>query len=190
MNAYSCDILQCSGGHPEWHLQQDVRELLKKDWGGIIAFPPCTDLCASGARVFKQKRKDGRQQEAIDFFMLFANNKCKRIAIENPIGIMSSIWRKPDQIIQPYFFGDNVPKKTCLWLKNLPPLLYFEKNCLFPSQRVEPVYVIYNSKKNRSGKSRYSIFGKFGQGHGFERSKTFPGIARAMAEQWGPLFRT
>ena len=120
--AYSCDILPCSGGHPEWHLQQDVTKLLEQEWDGIIAFPPCTHLAVSGARHFAQKIADGRQQEGIDFFMLFANAKCEKVAIENPVGIMSSKWRKPNQVIQPYQFGDPFTKTTCLWLKGLPNL--------------------------------------------------------------------
>jgi len=120
--AYSCDILPCSGGHPEWHIQGDVTPLLKKEWDMIIAFPPCTHLAVSGARHFEQKRKDGRQQQGIDFFMLFANAKCDKIAIENPVCIMSSKWRKPDQIIQPFMFGHEAKKTTCLWLKGLPKL--------------------------------------------------------------------
>ena len=91
--AYSCDIEPCSGGHPEWHLQVDALELLKMKWDMILAFPPCTHLAVSGARYFEQKRKDGRQQAAIDFFMRFANADCPIIAIENPVGIMSSVWR-------------------------------------------------------------------------------------------------
>ena len=120
--AYSCDIIECSGGHPEWHIQADALGLLSGNvflfpqdrssphsyvdkWDMIIAFPPCTDLAVSGARYFAQKRADGRQQRSIEFFMAFANANCDRIAIENPIGIMSSQWRKPDQIIQPWQFG-------------------------------------------------------------------------------------
>lgn len=99
--AYSCDIEPCSGGHPEWHLQVDALELLKMKWDMILAFPPCTHLAVSGARYFEQKRKDGRQQAAIDFFMRFANADCPKITIENPVGIMSSVWRKPDQINLP-----------------------------------------------------------------------------------------
>lgn len=112
--AYSCDIEPCSGGHPEWHLQQDVVPLLSQNWDMIIAFPPCTHLATSGAAWFEKKRKDGRQQQGIDFFMLFANANCPRIAIENPVGIMSTVWRKPDQIIQPWQFGEPFSKKTCL----------------------------------------------------------------------------
>lgn len=120
--AYSCDIQACSGGHPEWHLKHDVIPLLSEKWDMIIAFPPCTDLAVSGARHFAKKRADGRQQRSIDFFMRFVNADCPKIAIENPIGIMSSVYRKPDQIIQPYQFGDHARKSTCLWLKGLPKL--------------------------------------------------------------------
>ena len=120
--AFSCDILECSGGHPEWHLQEDVTPLLKQRWDMIIAFPPCTHLAVSGAAWFEQKRKDGRQQEAIDFFMMFANADCERIAIENPVGIMSRIYKKPSQIVQPYEYGHMEQKRTCLWLKGLPLL--------------------------------------------------------------------
>ena len=110
--AYSCDIQPCSGGHPEWHLQVDALELLKMKWDLIIAHPPCTDLAVSGARWFEEKRKDGRQKRSIDFFMEFANCHCERVAIENPVCIMSSIWRKPDQIINPWQFGHPEQKKT------------------------------------------------------------------------------
>ena len=120
--AYSCDIIPCSGGHPEWHLQVDALEMLKMRWDMIIAFPPCTNLAVSGARYFKEKQADGRQQASIEFFMQFANADCKRIAIENPIGIMSTRYRKPDQIIQPWQFGHGETKATCLWLKGLPKL--------------------------------------------------------------------
>lgn len=119
--AYSCDIQDCSGGHPEWHIKGDALELLKMKWDMLIAFPPCTHLAVSGARHFAKKQADGRQQEAIDFFMRFVNADCPRIAVENPIGIMSSKYRKPDQIIQPYMFGDHARKSTCLWTKGLPP---------------------------------------------------------------------
>lgn len=99
--AYSCDTEPCSGGHPEWHLQQDVTPLLKREWDMVIAFHPCTHLAVSGAAWFEQKRKDGRQQQGIDFFMMFSKLSCP-YAIENPVGIMSSVWRKPDQIVQPF----------------------------------------------------------------------------------------
>ena len=103
--AYSCDIEPCSGGHPEWHIQGDVLPLLKEKWDLIIAHPPCTHLAVSGARWFAEKRADGRPQAAIDFFMQFVNADCEHIAVENPVSIMSTQYRKPDQIIQPWMFG-------------------------------------------------------------------------------------
>ena len=186
--AYSCDIQECSGGHPEWHIKGDVLPLLNGDcefntmdgerhaisgrWDMIIAFPPCTDLAVSGARHFAKKRADGRQQASIDFFMKFANAHCDMIAIENPVGIMSTRFRKPDQIINPYQFGHPETKKTCLWLKNLQPL-----------EETENVYA-YMMTLPEKERSRIHWMGS---GHAKERSKTYPGIARAMAEQWaGP----
>lgn len=160
---YSCDIQDCSGGHPEWHLQCDALELLKMRWDMIIAFPPCTDLAVSGARWFPEKIKNGRQQRSIDFFMKFANCECDKIAIENPIGIMSSVWRKPDQIVQPWMFGHGETKATCLWLKNLPTL----KPTNIVSGREPKVW------KMVPGPDRAKM-----------RAKTYTGIARAMAEQW------
>ena len=175
--AYSCDILPCSGGHPEWHLQQDVLPLLKQEWDLIIAFPPCTDLAVSGAAWFERKRKDGTQQKSIEFFMKFANAKCERIAIENPVGIMSSVWRKPDQIIQPYMFGEPFSKKTCLWLKGLPllkptKLVDRGERVTFKSGRSMPKW--YSDAFRLPPKERSIV-----------RSRTFQGIADAMAEQWG-----
>lgn len=161
--AYSCDIQECSGGHPEWHIQQDVTPLLAEKWDMIIAFPPCTDLAVSGARWFSEKRADGRQQRSIDFFMRFASAECPRVAIENPVGIMSSLYRKPDQIIQPWQFGHGETKKTCLWLKGLP--------------RLKPTQIV-GGREHRIWKMPP------GPERAKERSKTFPGIARAMAEQW------
>ena len=184
--AYSCDIVPCSGGHPEWHLQQDVLPLLKEKWDMIIAFPPCTYLTVTGNRWFNidrygekaiQRHKD--RKEAIDFFMAFANADCERIAIENPVGIMSSEWRKPNQIINPWQFGDAFEKKTCLWLKGLPELT--------PTNIVE----IPPRKKFDSGKSMPSWYAEAWHLPKEERaklrSKTFPGIAKAMAEQWGSV---
>lgn len=122
---YSCDIKPCSGEHPEWHLQGDIFEILKAKpkFDVMIAHPPCTHLAVSGARHFAEKIADGRQQSAIDFFMDIVNIDIPYMAIENPVCIMSTKYRKPDQIIQPYFFGDPFTKTTCLWLKNLPKYL-------------------------------------------------------------------
>lgn len=186
--AYSCDIEPCSGGHPEWHIQGDVVPLLDGHdvledgmnqptfttsdggihrlpwrWDMIIAFPPCTHLAVSGARYFKEKQEDGRQHDAIFFFMTIARADCQRIAIENPVGIMSTRWRKPDQIIQPWQFGHGETKKTCLWLKNLPPLV--------PTNIVDGRE--HRVWKMPPSKDRAKL-----------RSRTYHGIAKAMAEQW------
>jgi hypothetical protein len=180
--AYSCDILPCSGGHPEWHLQQDVIPLLKQKWDMIIAFPPCTHLAVSGARHFKEKQKDGRQQQGIDFFMEFVNADCPRIAIENPIGIMSTKYRKPDEIIQPWMFGDKYTKSTCLWLKGLPKLK--PTNIVEHGEYFE--WVDKNGKKKRQPKWFFEALkkAKTPEERSILRSKTFPGIAKAMAQQW------
>ena len=181
--AYSCDIVPCSGGHPEWHLQQDVLPLLKEKWDMIIAFPPCTYLTVTGNRWFnidrygeKAIQRHKERKDAIDFFMAFANADCEKIAIENPVGIMSSEWRKPNQIINPWQFGDAFEKKTCLWLKGLPELK--------PTNIVE----IPPRKRFDSGKSMPSWYAEAWHLPKEERaklrSKTFPGIAKAMASQW------
>ena len=185
--AYSCDIQECSGGHPEWHIQGDVLEQLDKGWDCMIAFPPCTHLAVSGAAWFEQKRKDGRQQQGIDFFLAIANAPIKHIAVENPVGIMSKIYKKPSQVIQPYYFGDEASKKTCLWLKNLPKLYHIRYKDLFETK------VTHCSKGDivvtSTGKTFSKWYWETSRGKGEERqklrSKTFPGIAKAMAEQWG-----
>ena len=112
--AFSCDIIECSGDFPQWHIQDDVLNVINDKWDRMIAFPPCTHLANAGGYWFEQKRKDGRQQQGIDFFMAMINAPIKEIAVENPLGIMSTIYRKPDQIIQPFYFGDNKRKATCL----------------------------------------------------------------------------
>lgn len=178
----SCDLLP--NERKGMHYQGDVLDLIGKivpwiyrDFDLMIAFPPCTDLAVSGARFFERKRKDGSQQKSVNLFMSLASAYIPKIAIENPIGIMSTLWRKPDQIIQPYWFGDAYKKSTCLWLKNLP--------ILKPTKMVEPQFLTYNSKKTKSGKSQYSHFGKLGKGKGKERSIIPQGMAVAMADQWG-----
>ena len=179
--AYSCDIQECSGGHPEWHLQQDVIPLLSEKWDMIIAFPPCTDLAVSGARWFPQKRADGRQQRSIAFFMQFVNADCPRIAIENPIGIMNREYRKPDQIIQPYQFGDHARKSTCLWLKGLPKL---EPTSIVAPGKIENWGYSVGASANYARDDSGKILRWNDPRTAKLRSKTFPGIARAMAEQW------
>jgi hypothetical protein len=179
--AYSCDIIPCSGGHPEWHLQVDALELLKMRWDMILAFPPCTYLTCTGNKWFKPEYADRfptRRQDrknAIDFFMAFANADCQRICIENPVGIMSTRWRKPDQIIQPYYFGHEQKKTTCLWLKGLPHLA--------PTNMVKPkLHQIANGKYEPQWHMDTMHLPAAERSR--QRSKTFPGIARAMAEQW------
>ena len=173
--AYSCDLEPCSGGHPEWHAQGDVLPLLAQTWDMILAFPPCTHLAVSGARYFAEKRADGRQQAAIDFFMQFANANCPRICIENPVGVMSSHWRKPDQVIQPWMFGHPESKATCLWLKGLPLL--------------QPTNILSLPATGRWENQTPSGQNKLGPSpdRAKLRSRTYSGIAKAMAEQWSKL---
>jgi len=147
----------------------------------IIAFPPCTDLAVSGARWFAEKQKDFRQQRSIVFFMHFALCHCNRICIENPIGIMSTLWRKPDQIIQPYMFGHPESKKTCLWLSGLQKLKSTDVLEL-------PESGVWNNQ-TKDGQNKLIVDGKWISFNdprtAIARSKTYPGIAKAMAEQWG-----
>ncbi len=169
--AYSCDIQDCSGGHPEWHIKGDAIEQLNKGWDLIIAHPPCTHLAVSGARWFKEGVKPlYLQDEAADFFMKFINAPAPLIAVENPICIMSSRYRKPDQIINPFQFGHPEQKKTCLWLKGLPKLTETEN--------------VYEHMMTLPIKERTRIHW-LGSNKSKERSKTYEGIAEAMAEQWG-----
>ena len=176
--AYSCDILPCSGGHPEWHLQQDVLPLLSEKWDMVLAFPPCTHLCVSGARWWKEKQADGRQRAGAGFFLMFVQETqhIPRVAIENPVGIMSRLYRKPDQIIQPWQYGDPFQKATCLWLKGLPPLL--------PTQIVDRGE-LYVTKSGRKRGGAWTMLLPPSPDRARIRSKTFPGVAKAMAEQWG-----
>lgn len=197
--AYSCDIIECSGGHPEWHIRWDALALINGNcsfmtedheihhidgkWDMIIAHPPCTYLTVTGNRWFDierygekavQRYKD--RAEAVKFFMAFANADCPRIAIENPIGHMSSAWRKPDQIIHPYMFGDPARKATCLWLKGLKPLE--------PTNTIEPVIIKYKNGKGTDNPWHMETMSLPPDERAKARSKTFPGIAKAMAEQW------
>jgi site-specific DNA-cytosine methylase len=191
--AFSCDILPCSGGHPEWHIQGDVLEILNDGWDAMIAFPPCTYLTVTGARWLYNK--DGSknisrwesQYEAVEFVKRLYYCNIKRVAIENPVGKLSSIWMKPTQIIQPYFFGDEAQKTTCLWLKKLPQLIHNKQPNLFDHK------VTHCGKGEMVTTSTGKTFSKWywetskakGKERQIMRSKTFPGIARAMAEQWG-----
>lgn len=165
-DAWSCDLLPSEDDSP-FHIQGDVLALLGDGWDLAIFHPPCTHLAVSGARHFSEKIADGRQQEALEFVRILLDAPIPRIALENPVSIISSRIRKPDQVIQPYMFGHGETKATCLWLKNLPKLV--------PTQIVsgrEP-----RIHKMAPGPDRWK-----------ERSRTYPGIAQAMAMQWGVDF--
>ena len=205
--AYSCDIIDCSGGHPEWHIQQDCLSLLNgncafitndnnehkinEKWDIIIAHPPCTYLTTTGNRWFnvekygdKALERIEKREEAVDFFLKFVNADCNKIVIENPVGIMSTRYRKPDQIIHPYYFAKNendteniFEKRTCLWLKGVEKLIY-EIKVTPPPREV--------FKSGKTMPKWYSDAAKFLKEEREKiRSKTFLGIAQAMAEQWG-----
>lgn len=167
--AASCDLLPSDSPLGD-HFQCDVFDIIDHEWDILIGFPPCTHLAVSGAKHFAKKRADGRQQQGIDFFMRLADAPIKHIALENPVGIMSSVWRKPDQIIQPWQFGDTYQKTTCLWLKNLPPLKH--TNIVDKGE----FYVAPSGKKM----PKWFADNKCAK----VRSTTFPGIGKAMAEQW------
>lgn len=202
--AYSCDIIDCSGGHPEWHIKGDVLPLINGNckfqtcdgvehevtgkWDLLLAFPPCTHLAVSGAVHFEKKRADGRQREAIEFFCQFFEADCDHVAIENPVNIISGEYvkkwfpdlveryglpRKCSQRFQPYQFGDPFEKLTCLWLKGLP--LLKETKVVTPPPR----------QVLRSGITMPRWYSNCGGDRRKARSKTFPGVAKAMADQWG-----
>ena len=183
IEAFSCDLLDCSGNHPEWHIKEDVTEIIEDSWDAILAFPPCTYLTVTGNRWFNVEKYGERaieraenREQAKKFFMMFANADCKYIAIENPIGVMSTAYRKPDQIIQPYMFGDRERKSTCLWLKNLP--------CLQSTDIVTPDIYTYKNGKGTDSNWHIESLKLPPAERARVRSKTFPGIAHAMATQW------
>jgi site-specific DNA-cytosine methylase len=193
--AYSCDILPESGGHPEWHIQDDVFNVINQGWDMMIAFPPCTYLSVSGAQWYyhpkdkdlpiEQRRphpkylnRNKDREYAKEFFIRLYNSNIKHIAIENPVGIMNTQFMKPTQIIQPWMFGDVATKTTCLWLKNLPKLQPTNivgkgERTVFASGKSHPKWYAEALAKAKTPEERRNL-----------RSKTFPGIAKAMAEQW------
>lgn len=218
--AYSCDVIECSGGHPEWHIMRDVLPLLNgkcdfetcdgqrhtvaDKWDMLIAFPPCTHLAVSGAAWFEKKRADGRQRDGIEFFCQFLKADCDKIAIENPVGIISGDYvpkwfpdlaerydlpRKPGQIIQPWQFAiseeEQTEKSTCLWLKGLQPLR--------PLRTKKPQIPYHEWLDEKTGRVKrqtlwyYTTRCLTHKERANAASKTFPSIAKAMAEQWaGP----
>ncbi len=189
--AYSCDLKDCSGGYPEWHIKEDVTKVVNQKWDMIIAHPPCTHLATSGARHFAKKIEDGRQQQGIDFFNFFTKINVEKICIENPIGIMSRVYRKPDQIIQPYHFGHAAQKTTCLWLKGLPKLVatHFDAP-LFGETIDKGEFYEFTRKNGKKGKMPMWYYKAFADSKTTEermvaRSFKFPLIAKAMADQWG-----
>ena len=216
INAFSCDLKPCSGGHPEWHLQMDVFEAIKlRKWDGGIFFPDCTYLTISAEWAYTdgpyhQKVKPGTlvgavrreaREKAIEFAQRLFNSGISKIAMENPVGVLSSRFRKPDQIIQPYEFGDDASKKTCLWLKGLPtlkPTDYIEGRLVCCDMEMDEALGKYgcpncegeNIAKRRWGNQTNSGQNKLspGEKRAELRSKTYPGIARAMAEQWAVFF--
>ena len=198
-DAFSCDLQDCSGGHPEWHFKQDVFEVINMGWDMMIAFPPCTYLTLTGnkwmkpefSERFPTRKKD--REDAINFFLMLANAPIDKIAIENPIGIMSTQYKKPTQIIQPYYFGDSAQKTTCLWIKNLPLLFHAKERDLFNDKitHVENESIRVSKSGNRMGEWYYQT-GMITLKDGLRakaRSKTFPGIAKAMAEQWAGILK-
>lgn len=202
--AFSCDILPCSGGHPEWHIRGDALGVINGNccfrtsdgdvhvqygsWDLLIAHPPCTYLTNTGNRWLSEERYGEKaverkrlRYEAAQFFMRFIYADCPHIAVENPIGYMSSYYEKPSQIIQPFWFGDHARKATCLWISGLP--------LLEPTEMVEPGEIIsggYSVGAHADGRDENGKWLKFNDPKlATLRSKTFPGIAKAMAEQWG-----
>lgn len=177
--AYSCDIQPCSGGHPEWHLQMDVFDAFYNHgpWDAVIAFPPCQKLSKAGGANWKKPGFKDQQMKALKFVHDIMDLPVEILAIENPIGKINTSIRKPDQRIQPYHFGHPYTKETCLWLKGVPPLKY--------TKIVEPIanWVKPGNKRKR----RFADIPEGGKNNPKIRSKTFPGIAKAMAEQWGRL---
>ena len=182
--AFSCDILPCSGGHPEWHLQGDVFNYVNNDWDLMIAHPPCTYLSVSGARHLYNKDKTPNieryqnQAEALDFVQKLMDVPISRIAIENPVSVISTKIRKPDQIVQPWMFGDEATKTTCLWLKNLPKLEATNivgkgERTVFKSGKSHPQWYADALAIAKTPSERRNL-----------RSKTFQGMAQAMAEHW------
>ena len=198
--AFSCDLLPCSGGHPEWHFQEDIFKVIEREpkFDLMIAHPPCTYLAVSGAQwlsnpddrnlpfedrrphpKYPNRRKD--MLDSVEFVKSLYNSDIEHIVIENPIGLLSSRWKKPNQIVQPYMFGDEATKTTCLWLKNLPLLEATNivgkgERTVFSSGKSHPKWYADALKNAKTKEERQTL-----------RSKTFDGMAKAFAQQWGSI---
>ena len=180
-DAFSCDIQDCSGGHPEWHIKDDVLAHLNDGWDLMIAHPPCTYLSYVGMRHWNKPGRAELRASGMKFFMQMVAAPINHIAVENPLGEPNKSYRKPDQTIHPYFFGDSALKRTCLWLKNLPRLEYsLHENMFYP--RTGTDYPEPMAYLKTTGKAIHWTEYKHG---GAVRSKSWRGIANAMAEQWG-----
>jgi len=197
-DAYSCDLLPCSGGHPEWHFQSNIFDVINEGWDLMVAHPPCTFLTGSGVQwlshpedksmPFEERRPHPKYPnrrndmlDSVEFVKALYNSDIKHIAIENPVGLLSSRWKKPDQIVQPYMFGDEATKTTCLWLKNLPLLVPTNivgkgDRTVFSSGKSHPKWYADALKNAKTKEERQTL-----------RSKTFPGMADAFAKQWGAV---
>ena len=182
--AFSCDLLH-TDGDPAFHVCEDVLELLKRRawyFDLLIAHPPCQYLSYAANRYWNRPGRQAERDRALDFFLELYNADIPRVCIENPVGLPNTVFRAPDQLIEPFYFGDRQRKRTCLWLRRLPPLEHRATLELFGDQtHTDPPEPIYT---DRTGKARYFTDANHG---GHARSRTFPGIARAMAEQWGQL---
>lgn len=178
--AFSCDIQECSGGHPEWHIQGDIFDILYNGWDMLIGFPPCTYLTYTETQHWNNPGRLEKRLDALNFFAKLWTAPIDKICLENPKGCASPVIAKYSQVIQPYYFGDNEQKTTWLWLKNLPLLIHSKEDDLFFKkthvEKPEPHGILSSGKKTyfSDGKTRDSKI----------RSKTFPGIARVMAHQW------
>jgi len=189
--AFSCDLQDCSGGYPEWHYKQDVFEVIDMGWDLMVAHPPCTRLTVAANKYYKPEYAERfptihqDRDFAVSFFIALYNAPINKIAIENPIGIMSTRLRKPDQVIHPYFFGDAERKGTCLWLKNLPLLVHTKYDNLFEESMYVKPEIIFHKSGRTDSKLHFETLSLPKEERAKARSVTFPGIARAMAQQWG-----
>ena len=179
--AYSADILRASGGHQEWHLRGDVLDVLYYDWDMMIAFPPCTYISYVGTRHWNEPGRLEKRMKALDFFAKLWLAPIAKICIENPRGCASPAVAKYSQIIHPYYFGDEAQKTTCLWLKNLPKLVHDKEDTLFSKATHVDKGEMLTFKSGKTMPKWYDDLSN----NGHMRSKTFPGVALTMAQQWG-----